>query len=187
MQSAFHVNKIIVLYVKLCLVWSEFPIIRGSTLRSENLLPLSSPPIKNTWQPMRLIDIHHGKHHHIDRFFVPCVRCVRRRSKRLSRFTDWLIICTALGRAIEPRKRRGWPSPRISWTTAKTRKSPGWPSPTPGRIHLRLHVCKDFRTFIYRDGLKGGLVLLSNIQEGQGKGFSQPRDHFLAHICINLY
>ena len=36
---------------------------------------------------------------------------------------------------------------------------------------------------VYTDGLKSGLVLLSNSQAGQGRKFSQPRDHFLAHIC----
>ena len=37
---------------------------------------------------------------------------------------------------------------------------------------------------MYRDLLQGGPVLLSNSQAGPGRKFSQPRDHFVAHLCM---
>ena len=36
---------------------------------------------------------------------------------------------------------------------------------------------------LYSDGLKNGPVLLSNSQVAPGRKFSQPRDHFLDHLC----
>ena len=36
----------------------------------------------------------------------------------------------------------------------------------------------------YRDGLKGGPVLLCNSHSGPGRNFSQPRDHLVVYICI---
>ena len=36
---------------------------------------------------------------------------------------------------------------------------------------------------IYRDGLKGGPVLLSTSPAGSGRNFSQPRAHLLFHPC----
>ena len=35
-------------------------------------------------------------------------------------------------------------------------------------------------------GLKSEPVLLSNSQTGPGRKFSQPREHFLAHLCTEL-
>ena len=35
----------------------------------------------------------------------------------------------------------------------------------------------------YIDGLKSGAVWLSKSQAGPGRKFTQPRDHFLAHLC----
>ena len=37
---------------------------------------------------------------------------------------------------------------------------------------------------LYRDGPKSGPVLLSKTQAMPGKKFTQPRDHFFAHLCI---
>ena len=37
---------------------------------------------------------------------------------------------------------------------------------------------------IYRDGLKGGPVLLSNSRAGPGRNLSQPRAHLIVHLCI---
>ena len=42
-----------------------------------------------------------------------------------------------------------------------------------------------FQALKYRDGQKGGPVLLSTSQAGPGKNFSQPRAHFLVHLCIH--
>ena len=36
---------------------------------------------------------------------------------------------------------------------------------------------------MYRDGLKGGPVSLSNSQAGPGRNFSQLRAHLLVHLC----
>ena len=36
---------------------------------------------------------------------------------------------------------------------------------------------------MYINALKGGPVLLSNSQAGQGRNFSQPRAHLLVHLC----
>ena len=42
---------------------------------------------------------------------------------------------------------------------------------------------KDERKKYYRDGLKGGPVLLSNSQAGPGINFTQPRAHFFVKLC----
>ena len=48
----------------------------------------------------------------------------------------------------------------------------------------KLHCQTQFALF-YRDGIKSGLVLLSKSQEaGPGRKFTQPRERFLAILCI---
>ena len=39
---------------------------------------------------------------------------------------------------------------------------------------------------LYRDGLKGGPVLLSNSQAGEGRNFTQPRAHLLVNPSMYL-
>ena len=41
-------------------------------------------------------------------------------------------------------------------------------------------------TYMYRDALKGGPVLLSNSQTGPGTNFSQPRAHLIMNLCACL-
>ena len=42
------------------------------------------------------------------------------------------------------------------------------------------------RLILYRDGLKGGPVLLSYSQAGPGRHFSQPRAHLIVNICAYM-
>ena len=57
------------------------------------------------------------------------------------------------------------------------------PNMTSANTELRF-LAHSYKKNIYRDGLKTGPVLLSNSQAMQGRKFSQPRNHFSAHLCI---
>ena len=47
-----------------------------------------------------------------------------------------------------------------------------------------MYVDTFLKSLLYRDGLKGGPVLLSNSQARPGINFSQPRAHLIVHLSI---
>ena len=79
-----------------------------------------------------------------------------------------------------------WCSTPVVWTVSKFRPQPFLPFLSDVErkwVHSIRGILGLLGSGLYRDGLKGGPVLLGNNQAGPGRNFSQPRAQLLVHLC----